>query len=177
MTLLLRFLPYIIAAAVVAVLLGLVYRMGYSSGSDSVMAQWSAAKLKQQEVVNEALAKQASEYEVRLAAAKSVGDATVVEVERVRVVTRTIVEKVAVYVPSDTPPLPAGWGVLHDAAARGDPAPEDSAAAIRAYGAGPSAQDAAETVVENYGTYHEIAARLTGLQRYVNEVCLNDSGR
>lgn len=159
-------------AIVVAISIAFIYRLGYSAGSDGVNADWNAARAEQERAVAGELARRQAEFETRLAVAVAIGDSTVIEVERIREVTRTIVEKVTVYVPTDAPALPAGWGVLHDSAARGVAAPEDAAAAIRSYGAGPSAQDAAETVVTNYGTYHEIAERLRGLQRYVREVCL-----
>lgn len=159
-------------AVVVAIAIAFVYRLGYTAGSDGVTAEWNEAKAKQSEAASTELARQRAEFETKLAIATAVGDSTVVEIERVREVTRTIIERVNVYVPSDAPALPAGWGVLHDAAAAGVAAPDDPAAAIRAYGSGPSAQDAAETVIGNYGTYHEVAERLTGLQRYVRDVCL-----
>lgn len=83
-------------------------------------------------------------------------------VKQIEVVTETIIKEVPVYVQADTPPLPAGWRVLHDAAARGqvpDPAALADAATV-------SAQDVAATLAFNYGTCIETAARLEALQRW-----------
>lgn len=162
----------VVVALVAAAVLIFVGVSAYTAGSDSVRAEWEAAKAEQALAVAKELGRQKAEFEMKLALSQAIGVDTAAEAERVRVVTRTIVKKVPVYVPTDTPALPAGFGVLHDAAARGVAAPDDPAAAIRAYGPGPSAQDAAETVAGNYGTYHEVAGRLAGLQRYVRDVCL-----
>lgn len=84
-------------------------------------------------------------------------------VQQVSVVTETIVKEVPVYVPVDTPPLPAGWRVLHDAAARGQ-VPSPSAIPDAAPVA---AQDAAATVAANYGACRADQARLRGLQEWI----------
>lgn len=89
-------------------------------------------------------------------------------VDRVQVVrgrTQTIVKEVPIYVPSDTPALPGGFRVLHDAAAAGelpDPTRIADAAPVEA-------QSATETIAENYGVCHENAERLTSLQEWVRE--------
>lgn len=84
---------------------------------------------------------------------------------KVRTVTKTLIEKVNVYVPLDSCPLPAGFRSLHDAAAANVQIPD--AAAIADDSAVP-AQAVAETVVTNYGTCHETATRLSGLQDWVS---------
>lgn len=79
-------------------------------------------------------------------------------VEQIAVVTETITKEVPVYVPLDSPALPGGFRVLHDAAARGqvpDPAAIPDAASA-------SAQDVAATVAENYGACRLYAARVKG---------------
>ena len=87
-------------------------------------------------------------------------------VDRVQVVqgrTRTIIKEVPVYVPTGTADLPAGYRVLHDAAAQGelpDPARIADAAPV-------PAQDAAETIVSNYGTCHETAEQVIALQDWI----------
>ena len=87
-------------------------------------------------------------------------------VDRVQVVqgrTRTIIKEVPVYVPTGTADLPAGYRVLHDAAAQGvipDPARIADAAPV-------PAQDAAETVVANYGTCAETAEQVIALQDWI----------
>lgn len=82
---------------------------------------------------------------------------------RIRTVTQTIIKEVPVYVQADACPLPGGFRVLHDAAAHGEvPDPARIADAAPA-----AAQDVAETLAANYGTYQEVAARLLGLQEWV----------
>lgn len=82
---------------------------------------------------------------------------------QIRTVTQTIIKKVPVYVKSTDCPMPGGFRVLHDAAANGevpDPARIPDAAPA-------AAQDVAETIAANYGTYREVAERLIGLQEWV----------
>lgn len=83
---------------------------------------------------------------------------------RIRTVTKTLIEKVPVYVPLDACPLPGGFRLLHDAAATDGVLP-DPAGRLDA-GAVP-AQDAAATVVENYGIARANAAQLVWLQAWV----------
>lgn len=81
-------------------------------------------------------------------------------VEQIAVVTETITKEVPVYVPLDSPALPGGFRVLHDAAARGqvpDPAAIPDAAAV-------AAQDAAAIVAANYGACLENTERLKAWQ-------------
>ncbi len=85
-------------------------------------------------------------------------------IAREQVVTKNVREVVREYIPSDDkcPSLPNGWRVLHDAAAEGiDPSSAGND------DPGPTPQDAAETVAENYGACRINAARLTALQDYV----------
>jgi hypothetical protein len=87
-------------------------------------------------------------------------------IERERIVTRNIVEQVNVLIPADACPLPGGFRVLHDAAARGDdPAPAGGTNAPAV-----AAQDAARTVVDNYGTCREDRERLIALQAWARDV-------
>lgn len=83
---------------------------------------------------------------------------------QIRTVTKTLIEKVPVYVKVNDCPLPGGFRLLHDAAAANvevpGPASVADAAAV-------PAQDAAELVLENYGICHANAARLVGLQGWV----------
>lgn len=84
---------------------------------------------------------------------------------RIRTITKTIVEKVPVYVPLDSCPLPAGFRLLHDSAAANEPIPDATAIVD---GAAIPAAVVAETVVSNYGTCNANAARLAGLQEWVS---------
>lgn len=97
------------------------------------------------------------------------GEANAKTIERERVVTRTIKERVNVYLPAKDPQcpmLPAAWRVLHDAAATGtDPTAEPGNNV-----AGPSPKDAAETVTDNYGAARITAQRLAGCQQYIRDV-------
>lgn len=87
-------------------------------------------------------------------------------IERERTVTRNLIKKVNVYVPVDSCPLPGGFRVLHDSAARG----EDPAAAGRTDAAAVAAQDAASIVIENYGLCREDQQRLISLQQWAREI-------
>lgn len=86
-------------------------------------------------------------------------------IERQTVVTETILKEVRIYVPTDSPPLPGGFRVLHDAAAAGevpDPARIPHAAPV-------AADAAAETVAANYGACRLNAVRLQGMQEWARE--------
>lgn len=83
--------------------------------------------------------------------------------EKIRTVFKTIIKEVPTYVSINDCPMSPGFRVLHDAAVDGivpDPARVADAAAA-------PAQDVAITVTENYESYHVVAARLTGLQKWV----------
>lgn len=119
---------------------------------------------KREATVRAAYAKQArAADDARAAIAVPIAAKQIVVQEKIRTVTKTLIEKVNVYVKADACPLPGGYGVLHNAAADGvvpDPA--------RLIDAAPVAVDiAAETIVKNYGICHENSARLTGLQDWV----------
>ncbi|NQD37485.1 hypothetical protein HPT27_10640 [Permianibacter sp. IMCC34836] len=89
-------------------------------------------------------------------------------VDRVRYIRETgkaIIKEVPVYVPLDTPDLPAGFRWLHDAAAAGtvpDPAERADAAAV-------PAQTATTTVVENYTTCNTTREQVIKLQQWIRE--------
>ncbi len=87
-------------------------------------------------------------------------------VQTVYVQGETIIKEVPIYVPSDTPDLPAGFRVLHDAAASGelpDPSRIADAAPV-------PAQDAARTVIGNYTTCRATAEQLIALQDWISGV-------
>lgn len=83
---------------------------------------------------------------------------------QIQTITKTIVKEIPRYVKADACPVPGGFRVLHDAAANGQ-VPD---AARIPYAAPAGVADVAETVASNYGTYHEVAARLRALQEWVN---------
>lgn len=86
-------------------------------------------------------------------------------VKDIQVVTETIIKEVPVYVPLDSPPLPGGFRLLHDAAASGEvPNPAALPDAAPA-----TAQDVAATVSANYGTCRLYAARVKGWEEWARQ--------
>jgi len=83
---------------------------------------------------------------------------------QIRTVTKTLVEKVPVYVKATDCALPAGYRRLHNAAAQNVEIP-DTASVLD--GAAVPADTAAQTVIENYGIANANAERLKGLQDWV----------
>lgn len=116
------------------------------------------------EEIRAEFARQAQTADTKREAITQVVEREVVKtVKQIEVVTETIVKEVPVYVQADAPPLPGGFRVLHDAAARGqvpDPAALSDAAAV-------PAAAAATTVTENYGACRADQARLSALQAWV----------
>lgn len=105
------------------------------------------------------------------AVSAGVGARAEAKVQAVRTVTRTLVEKVPVYVTVQADArcsVPVGFVRLHDAAASGavpavpDPAgrPDDAASDV-------ALSAVASTVANNYGACHEDQARLSGLQDWM----------
>lgn len=141
-------------------LIALILTAGsYRFGASHVQAQWDAerdriatAKAKTETAQAETTTRVVTQYVDR--------------VQTVRERGKTIVQKVPVYVPSDsTCDLPAGFRVLHDAAAAGelpDPAGGADAASV-------PAQTVAATVADNYATYHATVEQLGALQQWVRE--------
>lgn len=87
-----------------------VFLFGYSKGKDAVLSDWAEEKLvKEQQTYSElkraltASSETVASYEAKLSAALKN--------------TTTIIKKVPYYVPSDSCSLPAGFRVLHNAAA------------------------------------------------------------
>lgn len=116
------------------------------------------------------------------AATQAAGEASERARAEIRYVTRTVVEKVPVYVTAETDrryPLPWGFVRLHDAAALGlDPAavpnpagqPDDAASSV-------AASVAAAIVAGNYGQCREDQQRLSDLQAWIRtqQALWNDS--
>ncbi len=110
-------------------------------------------------------AQQAQTADTKREVITQVVDREVVKVvEKIAVVTETIIKEVPIYVSHTAPDLPGGFRVLHDAAARGqvpDPAAIPAAAPA-------TAQAVAATVAENYGTCALYAARVKGWEEWAN---------
>ncbi len=146
--------PYRVAAILIfaAALLG----FGWVRGATHVQAKWDAEHDKQflkvahvQQKQAEATVKIVTQYVDRVKIVHETGD--------------TIIKEVPKYVPSDSCALPAGFRVLHDAAANNtvpDPAGRTDAQPV-------PAQDAATTVATNYQQYYELAAQLKALQDWI----------
>jgi hypothetical protein len=132
----------------------------YRLGASHVQAQWDTERAK--------LAANKAETETRQAEATTrVVTQYVDRVQTVRERGKTIVQQVPTYVPNDSAAcdLPAGFRVLHDAAAAGElPDP-----AANADAAGVPAQTVAATVADNYARHHEIVEQLGALQQWVRE--------
>jgi hypothetical protein len=97
--------------------------------------------------------------------------------DRVRTVTRTLIEKVPTYVspPTDVRfPVPWGYVRLHDAAAVGDDLSAAAPSAARPDGAASNVKvsEAASVVVANYGSCRADQARLAELQAWVRQMGL-----
>jgi hypothetical protein len=111
------------------------------------------------------------------AASQTIAVADQAAPDRVRTVTRTLIQKVPVYVSATTDlryPLPLGFVRLHDAAVAGD---HLSAAAPGSVGpddapSGVAASAAAAVIVGNYGACHADQARLAELQAWARSVGL-----
>jgi len=138
-------------------LAGALLAFGWVKGAGHVLARWDAATAKDSLHVAVVKQKQA-EATVRVVTKY------VDRVRTVHVAGETIIKEVPVYVPSNTPDLPGGFRVLHDAAVTGqlpDPARAADAPAV-------PAQDVAVTVAENYLTCRKNAEQLTALQEWVD---------
>lgn len=152
-----KLLARVVAVAAVVLALCLVYSTIWQRGADHVQAKWDKA------VADAALA--ASQR--KEAQGQTTVQVVTQYVDRVKVVREkgdTIIKEVPIYVPVDSPALPGGFRVLHDAAALGElPDPARVADADPA-----DAQTVATTVADNYATCHAIREQLIGLQDWVS---------
>lgn len=115
----------------------------YEAGSRDVQGRWDAASTAQAQQDRKAQDQQAQATLITVTE-------YVDRVQTIRVKGDTIVQKVPVYIPSDSPLLPGGWRLLHDAAAAGElPPPPGS---VEAEAVDP--RTAAETVFSNYAACH-----------------------
>jgi len=110
------------------------------------------------------LARQAAEADAaRSAVSQPIAAKEAAAQQKIQTVFKTIIKEVPTYVSINDCPMSPGFRVFHDAAANGvlpDPSRIADAASV-------PAQDVANTSAENYRTYYETAARLTGLQDWV----------
>ena len=129
---------------------------GWVKGSMSVRAEWDAAIIKQVAQV----------AQVKQHQAEITTEVVTKYVDKIKLVhdqSETIIKEASHYVPSDTCILPAGFRLLHDAAASGE-LPDTA----RSADAQPvTAQDVATTIASNYQQSREIATQLEALQEWV----------
>lgn len=136
----------------------------YAAGQADTKAEWDAS-----------IERGKKEIDRLRAAANKVSTKVVTRyIDRVKVVREksdAIVQQVPVYLPAGSGLLPGGFRLLHDAGSANQPVPSgtDPFAA-----ASVPAETAAATVLGNYGTYHQVAARLTALQDWVYAQCLKN---
>ena len=156
-----KLLPPWVMWLALAVLVAAATGWGWVKGAASVQAEWDTERAAQTVTVLRVQVKQ-TEVTERIVTQY---------VDRVRVVRETadaVIREVPVYVPQSCDAdgrLPAGWRVLHDAAASGGAADPSTVAHAQ-----PVAPDtAASTVARNYGTCRETAEQLTALQQWVRE--------
>lgn len=146
--------PYRLLALVA--LAGALVAFGWIKGANSVQTDWDAATAEQSSVIAAIKTEQAE------ATVKVVTE----YVDRVKVVTRRgadIIKEIPIYVPSDTCTLPAGFRLLHDAAAAGSlPDAAGLADAIPV-----DAATVAATLADNYTAARLNAEQLTALQEWV----------
>lgn len=133
-----------------------VFATGWVKGASQVQARWDAATGIQTVAVATVKQRQAE-------ATVQVVTQYVDRVHTVREVGQTIIKEVPVYVPADSPALPGGFRLLHDAAARGEPPDATGSADAPAV----PAQDLAATVAANYLSCRENAEQLTALQAWI----------
>ena len=149
--------PYrLLAVALLAVAL---MGFGWVKGAGHVQAQWDAAEARQQAVVAGVKIRQAE-------TTVTVVTKYVDRVQYVRTSAAAIEKEIPIYVPLDTPALPGGFRLLHDAAVRGEPA--DPARGLDA--APVAAQDLARTLAANYAACRETGEQLIALQEWVGQM-------
>jgi hypothetical protein len=94
--------------------------------------------------------------------------------QRERVVTRTITERIPIYVPVEADArciVPVGFVRVHDAAAVGDLSAVPESAGVADGGpSGLALSDVAEAVADNYGSARQNAGQLKALQDWIRQV-------
>jgi len=143
--------------ALAALFVVLIYgRLQFNHGKDTVQKEWGESRAKGKVIVDQLKADQAK-----------ITTVTVTEyVDRLKIIREkgaTIYEKIPVYIPRDTPDLPAGFRLLHDAGATNTVPASPFAFA----GAPVEVATATRTITGNYLTCHETSARLVSLQDWV----------
>ena len=108
-----------------------------------------------------------------------IASAATVYVEKIKTVyvkQAAITKEIPKYVPIDSPLLPAGWVLVHDAAAQQtDIAPLERASGVTSAERNPQA--ALQAVADNYAVCHREIARVAALQTIVKACIANEATR
>lgn len=146
-----------IAAALLAG--GLFYgHLRYNAGQADIQEKWDAESAR--------VAAEIKSLHEKQAKVTTITETKFIERERViHEKGETIIKRVPVYLPADTPDLPGAFRVLHDAASQGF-IPD---AASFAHAAPVAAVAATETVAGNYTTCLANAEQLTLLQDWIRQ--------
>jgi hypothetical protein len=132
-------------------------------------------ELLQTQIQNDQLNVALAHYEKRVLEVEKLAKERLKTNTVIKTVNKDVIREVKVLVPAGTPELPGGWRLLHDAAAAGEKVDTSTTAGTDA---GPvPAEVAAETVIENYGQYNELANDMRLLQRYVKEECISGDAK
>ena len=163
-------------AIIAAVCLALGFAGGWTVRDWKASAERAAAAIStakaREAAVRDALERERDQVAVSHAAEVAAISAQV----EIRTVTKTLIERIPVYVPAEADvrfALPVGLVRLHDAAAGGvslsDPAadPDGAAGFLEPSDTAPSRLGA--VIVENYGVCHADAARFAALQRWIRD--------
>lgn len=140
----------------IALLAAALVALGWIKGAGHVQDQWDLAVVKQSLTTEIIKTKQAE-------ATINTVTQYVDRIKIVRTAGETIIKEIPRYVPSDTCTLPAGFRLLHDAAATG----HDPDAAGIADAQPVDAQDLALTLSDNYTACRITAEQLIALQGWV----------
>lgn len=157
---LMTILPYIVLLIGASAIVGCIYLWGSADAE-------KANRIKALEADKTALTTQVIDLKKSAQASQEIGAARVESAERIRTITKEITREVPTLLPAAGAAallLPAGWGLLHDAAATGTPSLLDPASPRRADETPIPAADAASTVIANYGSCRDTSDRLTHLQ-------------
>lgn len=163
-------------ALVAAVCLALGFAGGWIVRDWKASADRAAARISAAEA-REAAVRDALYLERKHAAVSHAAEVAAIAAQvEIRTVTKTLIERIPVYVPAEADvrfALPDGLVRLHDAAAGGlplpDPAadPDGAAGFLEPSAAAPSRLGA--VIVENYGVCHADAARFAALQKWIRD--------
>lgn len=144
-----------VAAAVIALCLAASHLLAWQKGAAHVRAEWQTER---SQAVTQAAEVKAEQAEVTARVVTQYVD----RVRIVRAPAEKIIQEIPTYVPTTACPLPGGFRLLHDAAARGD----DPGAAGGAAAPAVPAQDLARTLTDNYTACRENAEQLIALQAW-----------